>query len=96
MTYEEILPFCLFFKGEALVPQQYNQQNEGQLWLAEKMICEEFNNQIRATNPTKDIAGLVAAYIGKWNPYGFQSVMKTYFNKLQDPRIEKIIGEIYN
>ena len=46
-------------------------------------------------NPRKDIAGLVASYISKWNPYGLESVMKTYFEKINDPEIIDFVIKVY-
>ena len=80
---------------EAQVPQQYDQRNEGQLWQAEKMICKEFRDMVGDVNPRKDIAGLVASYISKWNPYGLESVMKTYFEKINDPEIIDFVIKVY-
>ena len=95
MTYEQILPYCLFFKGEPIVPQQYDQKNEGELWFAEKMICEDLCEKITLNKPHKQIAEWVAAYVSKWDPYGFESVMETYFEKAQNQSLKEAIMRIY-
>ena len=94
MTEQEILQYCQFYKGEAMIPQSFDQKNEGKLWVAEKIICEDFFNMIDRNNPRKKIAELIAAYVGKWAPYEFRSVMKTYFDKVPD--LEKEIMQIYS
>ena len=94
MTEQEILQYCQFYKGEAMIPQSFDQKNEGKLWVAEKAICEDFSNLIDRSNPRRKVAELVAAYVSKWSPLKFRSVMKTYFEKVSG--IEKDVMQIYS
>ena len=94
MTEQEILKYCYFYQGEAMIPQSFDQKDEGKLWVAEKAICENFSNLIERDNPRRNIAEFVAAYVGKWAPFNFRSVMRTYFEKAPDLKEE--IMEIYN
>ena len=95
MTEQEILKYCHFYKGEAMIPQSIDHQKYGvELWVAEKMICEYFSNMIDRNNPRKKIAELIAAYVGKWAPFEFRSIMKIYFDKVPD--LEKEIMQIYS
>lgn len=77
-----------------MIPQSFDQKNDGKLWVAEKAICEEFSNLIDRSNPRRKIAELVAAYVSKWSPFKFRSVMKTYFEKVSG--IEKDVMQIYS
>ena len=42
MNETSILQYCYFYKGEEICPKQYDGKNEGKLWQAEKLICEEY------------------------------------------------------
>ena len=88
MTEQEILQYCYFYKGEAMIPQSFDHKNEGKLWVAEKTICEDFSNLIERNNPRRKIAELVAAYVSKWSTINFRSVMRTYFEKVSDLKDE--------
>ena len=46
MTEQEVMKFCHFYKGEAIVPLSFEQNYEHALWLAEKVICEDFPNRM--------------------------------------------------
>lgn len=93
MTAEDILKYCHFYKGEAIMPESIEGTNEGQLWIAEKAVCENFTSNIRANAAQKDIASYVASYVGKWNPYELADVMNTYLIKV--PNVEAFIREVY-
>lgn len=93
MTAEDILNYCHFYHGEVIMPESLEDTNEGQLWIAEKAICENFANDIHADTPQKDIASLVAAYVGKWNPYELSDVINTYLMKV--PNVETFIRQVY-
>lgn len=93
MTAEDILKYCHFYKGEVLMPDSLEETNEGQLWLAEKTVCEEFVNGIHVDTAQKDVASIVAAYVGKWNPYELSDVMNTYLTKV--PEVETFIRQVY-
>lgn len=94
MTAEDLMKYCFFYKGEALIPSCFDKKNEGQLWVAEKFICEEIPNLIDKGNPRKSIASYVASYVGKWNPFDFMDVMETYFKKAPD--LKDYIFKIYS
>lgn len=53
MTAEDILNYCHFYHGEVIMPESLEDTNEGQLWIAEKAICENFANDIHADTPQK-------------------------------------------
>lgn len=63
------------------MPDSLNHTNEEKLWIAEKKVCDEFYNLVGYENPNKDIANLIEAYVGKWDPYGVHSTMETYLEK---------------
>ena len=94
MTEQEVMKFCHYYKGEAMIPQSFDQKNEGKLWVAEKVICEEFPNLIERNNPRRKIAELIAAYVSKWSPMKFYSIMQTYFENASD--LEDEIMRPYN
>lgn len=94
MTEQDLLQYCSFYKGEALVPIAFDKKNEGKLWVAEKYVCEEIPNLVNRENPRKSIASFVAAYVGKWDPYGFLETMETYFQL--NPDLRECILKIYN
>lgn len=80
MTYNEILPYCLFFNGEELVPSSLD-QTDGRLWLAEKKVCEEFPSLVSDENPRTSLASAVYYFLGKWYPFKFGDYMNRYFEK---------------
>lgn len=86
MTAEDILKYCHFYKGETMMPESMEDTNEGMLWIAERMICEEFCNNISQKNTRRDIASYVASYVGKWNPYELGDVMKTYLARAPEQK----------
>lgn len=94
MTEQEILKYCHFYKGEAMIPQSLDQKNEGKLWVAEKAVCEDFSHLIDRDNPRRKIAEIVAAYVSKWSPMKFRPIMRTYFEKVSD--LEDEIMRSYN
>lgn len=80
MTYKDILPYCLFFKGEELMPS-YLSQTDARLWLAEKKVCEEFPFLISYENPRTSLAAAVYSFLGKWYPFQFGDYINRYFEK---------------
>lgn len=80
MTYKEILPYCLFFKGEELAPKSFNQEEE-YLWFAEKIICENCSSLVSKDNPRVTLAEAVYSYVGKQAPYKYNTLMDYYFDK---------------
>lgn len=91
MTYKEILPYCLFFKGEELPPKSFNQEDEC-LWFAEKIICEDCPGLISKDNPRISLAEAVYSYLGKWAPYKYDALMDYYLDK--DPELKDSIKRI--
>lgn len=90
MLYSQLLPLCYFFKGEAMCPLEYDGKNEGELWFAEKMICEDLSELVDDANPRVSFARAVASYVGKWDPYSLYEVMETYFEKCPELRFKLI------
>lgn len=84
MTEQDLLKYCFFYKGEAMIPQKFDKKNEGKLWVAEKYICEEIPNFIDEGNPRKSIALYISAYVGKWAPFRYDEVMNTYIQYAPD------------
>lgn len=78
MTEQDLLKYCLFYKGEELLPRDFDKKNEGKLWVAEKFICEEIPHLINEKTPRKSMAGYIESYVGKWAPYELKGVMETY------------------
>ena len=79
MTEQDLLKYCYFYKGEALIPPDFDKKNEGKLWVAEKFICEEIPHLIDEENPRKSIASYIDSYVGKWAPFKHDEVMTTYY-----------------
>ena len=86
MNETSILQYCYFDKGEEICPKQYDGQNEGKLWQAEKFICEELFGLVDNSTPRISTAQLVSDYVQKWSPYKFRDVMETYFEKFPESR----------
>ncbi|MBR1922194.1 MAG: hypothetical protein IJ838_00375 [Paludibacteraceae bacterium] len=85
MTTEELTKLCNFYHGEQCCPKNFDRTPYGQLWQAEKMLCEDIlcdNPNIQMDNPRKIFDEYIALYVGKWNPYGFEGVMNLYFEKV--------------
>ncbi len=94
MTWQESLKYCFFYKGEAIIPTVFEGKDEGQLWVAEKFVCEEISNQIDEESPRESMASWVAAYVSKWNPYGYREVLDLYLKHIPD--LKEYILKIYN
>lgn len=60
------------------MPASLEHTNAGKLWIAEKKVCDEFYDLVGYESPHKDIANLIEAYVGKWDPYGVHSTMETF------------------
>ena len=90
MTYNQLLEYCYFYKGEVMCPLEYDRKNEGKLWFAEKMICEDLSELVDDANPRISFARAVASYVGKWAPYSLYEVMETYFEKFPELRFKFI------
>ena len=90
MTYNQLLEYCYFYKGEAICPEEFEQKNEGELRFAEKMICEHISELVDDANPRVGFAQAVASYVGKWAPYSLYEVMETYFEKCPELRFKFI------
>lgn len=90
MTYNQLLEYCYFYKGEVICPEEFDKKNEGELWFAEKMICEHLSELVDDANPRVSFAQAVASYVGKWDPYSQYEVMDTYFEKCPELRFKFI------
>ena len=78
MTEQDLLKYCYFYKGEALIPADFDKRDEGKLWMAEKFVCEEIPHRIDERNLRESIRSWVESYVGKWDPWGWQRVMAIY------------------
>ena len=90
MTYNQLLEYCYFYKGEVICPEEFDKKNQGELWFAEKMICEHLSELVDDANPRVSFAQAVAYYVGKWDPYSLYEVMETYFEKCPEVRFKFI------
>ncbi len=88
MTEAQLLKFCLFYKGEALCPEQFDQTPEGELWAAEKFVCEDLQGQIDESDPQRSMANWVASHVGKWDPFGWREVMAIYLAKVPNLKLK--------
>ena len=86
MAADTLLRYCSYYKGENECPPEYYGKGEGQLWLAEKFVCDELCELLDAANLHVSFASYVGCYIGKWNPYGLHDVMRLYFDKFPELR----------
>ena len=86
MYERSLIRYCHFYNGETLCPKEFDGKNEGKLWQAEKIICEDMYNCIDGSNPHISLARYVGAYVGKWDPFGYHDVMETYFEKFPEAR----------
>lgn len=86
MTYDQLLQYCFFFRGEAICPQHYENKHEGKLWQAEKAICEDLSSLVDSSNARVSIARAVSLYVGKWHPYKLFDIMDIYFEKCPELR----------
>lgn len=78
MTEQDLLPYCFFYKGEALMPAKYEQTHAHLLWMAERFVCEDVPHEIDADNPRNDITSYIDSYVGKWSPFEHDDIMATY------------------
>jgi hypothetical protein len=79
MTELQLRPFCHFYHGETICPLDFDGKNEGKIWQAEKIVCEDFQNEIDPSNPAVSFAQYVVMYIEKWAPFTFADILETYF-----------------
>ena len=84
MTYNRLLEYSYFYKGETIYPEEFDQKNEGMLWFAEKMIWEDLSELVDDANPRVSFAQAVPSYVGKWDSYSLYEVMETYFKSTQN------------
>ena len=63
MLEQDLLKYCFYYKGEVLNPFDDKHQNEGRLWIAEKMVCEEFPYLVDEKDPQKQMASLIANFV---------------------------------
>ena len=94
MTEEDLLRYCFYYKGEAMMPQSFdNDSNLIELWTAEKFVCKEMTHMIDEKNPRKSVANWVAAYVSKWDPWEFRDVLDVYLEKVPDQK--EFIYKVY-
>jgi hypothetical protein len=79
MLQQYLLPGCLFFKGEAICPSQYDGKNTGKLWEAEKFVYENLHDKISKNDAERELAQWVSYYVQKWSPYKYEIIMDDYF-----------------
>ncbi|MBW4769912.1 hypothetical protein [Hoylesella nanceiensis] len=80
----------IFIKAKYFGPKEFDKKNEGELWFAEKMICEDLSELVDDANPRVSFAQAVASYLSKWDPYSLYEVMETYFEKCPEQRFKFI------
>lgn len=83
MTKQDLLPYCLYYKGEAELPKNFFNQDgslspKGLLWRAEKFVCEKISPRIDEHKVIEDITAWVGAFVGKWAPYEWADIMSNY------------------
>lgn len=83
MTKQDLLPYCLYYKGEDEVPTNlFNRDDslskKGLLWRAEKFVCERISERIDKDKVSEDMAAWVGAFVGKWAPYEWEDIMSNY------------------
>jgi hypothetical protein len=86
MTETQLLKYCLFYNGEVLCPERFARTSEGELWTAEKYVCENLQGKIDESDPQLSLARWVAAYVGKWDPFGWREVMNIYMKLIPDSK----------
>ena len=79
---KELMKYCLYYKGEADVPAEFHSKAEGELWVAERFVCEHMTHMIDFKNKKKSFATWVVVYVGKWDPFGWVEVTEPYWKKL--------------
>lgn len=80
ITKDDLLKHCLYYRGEADVPVRFHGKDEAKLWIAEKYACER-PQLIDYENTKRSFSTLVGAYVGKWDPYGWNEIMESYWKK---------------
>ena len=79
MIAQLIIPYCHYYKGESFPPERLKSEYSEMLWEAERMICEHLQDLVKEDNPRKSLDNAVAAYVSKWAPYKYVSVLEEYF-----------------
>lgn len=41
MNEQDLLKYCFFYKGEAIIPPTFDKKNEGKLWVAENTFARK-------------------------------------------------------
>ena len=93
MNQSEALKYCKYYKREKECPSELN-KIERQIWVAEQWICSQ-SNMIDSDNPERNFVSYVAAYIGKWNPWGYRDVIKFYLERFKDQSLIAYINRVY-
>ena len=58
------------------------------------MICEHLQDLVKEDNPRKSLDNAVAAYVSKWTPYKYVSVLEEYF--ANDNTYQEEVMRIYS
>jgi hypothetical protein len=88
MTKSQLIKLCQYYKGEAQCPEALNQSPDGELWEAEQYVCENLCNKINGTDPQLSLAEWVAAFVSKWDSYGWRETMAVYLAKTPGVNLE--------
>jgi hypothetical protein len=94
MIAQLIIPYCHYYKGESFPPERLKGEYSEMLWEAERMICEHLQDLVKEDNPRKSLDNAVAAYVSKWTPYKYVSVLEEYF--ANDNTYQEDVMRIYS
>ena len=78
MTLRQMIKLCHVYNGEVFIPEKINNTKLGQIWQAEKYVCDFLFNRISESSADEELEDYVESYIGKWNPYGVNEVMSLW------------------
>lgn len=81
MTSEDLQRYTKFYKGQPIVPPEYEGKDEEALWAAECFVCEDLHNNIDEDNIRESLDEWVEAYLGKWTPWRADDLMTLYRSK---------------
>ena len=92
MSENELLKYCHYYSGGIKSPSQNRVFSA--LWQAEQMACTDLADTISETNTKDDFDKVVFAFISKWYPYEYKSILDDYI-KNANPS-QAIIKVYYN
>lgn len=81
MDSKQLEQYTRLYKGEKESPFDYKvDYAKNIIWMAEREFCESKsrNNSIDKNNIKDEIEGWVEAFVGKWNPYEMEDIMRVY------------------